>query len=335
MLYRVNEMMDSLAPLPFEDASTLGKKEKDLENLLAANLFDVLFEESRLLPFCQEGHGQAVADIYALDEAGDVTLVELKRGTADDGALAQALRYAQETGRWKYEDLDVRYRAYAARQVNADTLAEAHQEHFGLDAPMLPHEFNRRQHMLIIGNAAHEALREGVAYWRRQGLAVDFLPYRLYQLGNEWLFEFFAKPDDVHINPRDKKGVLFDTNRSWDADSFRQMLTQNRVSAYGDRQDAVHCLQRGDYVFYSHRWCGVVGAAEVVGDKVESDGPDEQYWQVKLLTPPPADWDHPPAISFAEVRRLTGQNYYWARIDKRPYLQLSECSVLLKALGAV
>lgn len=148
-------------------------------------------------------------------------------------------------------------------------------------------------------------------------------------------------------NPASLKGILFDTNRRWDYlpegyGCLQEMLTKQRISAYGDRKEAVSCFQDGDYAFYSHPRSGVVGAAKIRGQNfgrvIHPHYGEEWYWGVELLTPVPADFQRIPAMSFAEVTTLLGRNFFWARIDKRPYLSCEEserlCDVLVKALQA-
>ena len=64
MLYRFtvgNAGAKDLKPLPFLDFGDLGKIEKDLEDLLATHLLDVLFEDATLMPVFQERPMQAEA----------------------------------------------------------------------------------------------------------------------------------------------------------------------------------------------------------------------------------------------------------------------------------
>jgi hypothetical protein len=80
--------------------------------------------------------------------------------------------------------------------------------------------------------------------------------------------------------------VLFDTNRSWDEDSVWQMMERSWVAAYGDVKYVVDGLQPRDIVFYSHRWEGLIAAAEVIGP-ARDEGPDTRYRQVRFLTSVP------------------------------------------------
>jgi hypothetical protein len=247
MLFRLTNDHQLLTPVGFLDFAELDKLEKDLENLIARNLFGTIYEEMRLLPFHQERARQGEADIYALNESGDIVVFELKRGIAGSGALEQLLRYAEHAGRWTYDEVDRKYQEYPSKEFENVDLQTAHKEAFGLETPLPKDTFNTNQHLKVVGNAADGDLVESVDFWQRKGISIDFLPYRLYRIGEELFFEFFAKPYDEHINPFTTKGVLFDTNRSYDDDpehvaSFKAMLDKKRVAAYGSRKDAVRSL---------------------------------------------------------------------------------------------
>lgn len=293
MLYKISKnenSADSLEPLPFLDFADLGKLEKDLEIVIAEHLLDVLFEGAALMPIFQERALQAEADIYALNREGDLVIFELKRGYAGTDAMLQMLRYSQDAGAWGYNRLEEMHRIYSK---SPQPLGEAHRDAFNLERPLLPSEFNRKQQLIIVGNAANDSLINAVDYWKRTGLQVNFLPYRVYNIGGEHYFEFFALPYDKHQNPATTKGVLFDTNRSYDPDSIWDMIEQKRISAYGGVKHVVEYLNPRDIVFYSHKWVGIVAAAEILGP-VKSDGADECYRDVKFLTPVPTrDADTP------------------------------------------
>jgi len=94
MLYKLGSSdakFDKLEPVTFKDFSSFGHLEKDLEELIAKSILDVLFEDASLMPIFQERQYQAEADIYALNEKGELIIFELKRGAAGEGAVHQAL----------------------------------------------------------------------------------------------------------------------------------------------------------------------------------------------------------------------------------------------------
>jgi hypothetical protein len=251
--------------------------------------------------------------------------------------MLQALRYSQSAGLWSYQKLQEKYFKYAKTRnlTQGISLADAHKEAFSLDMPLSPEMFNRRQHLVVVGNAANDDLVNAVDYWERNGLNVDFLPYRLYRINSQLYFEFFALPYDRHQNPASIKGVLFDTNRSYNEESIWGMMEKSRVSAYGDTSYVIDYLRPKDIIFFSHKWVGIVAAAEVIGQR-KSDGDEEWYREVKFLTPiPQKEVGFKKYLSFKEVSEITGKSFFWARTIKVPYLNKIESDVLLKALYLV
>lgn len=329
-LLRIDSAFGNLEPLPFLDFSELGKLEKDLEEILAEHLLGVLFEDGALMPIFQERVMQAEADIYALNHDGDLIIFELKRGFAGADAMLQALRYAQVAGQWTFNKLEEQYKKYFP--TNTASLIEAHKEAFNLERSLLPSEFNRRQRFIIVGNAANDELIDAVDYWKRQGLSADFLPYRVYRIENQHYFEFFALPYDKHQNPSAVKGVLFDTNRSYDESSIWEMMEKSRIAAYGDVKHIVKYINSKDIVFFSHKGMGIVAAAKVLGT-VKDDGADEKYRDVKFLTSiPKRDQGIQKWMPFSQVSQVTGKSFYWARTIKNPYLNREEAEHLLAEL---
>jgi len=315
--------------------------EKLLEELLAKNLFDIFYHQP-LLTFHQESRGEPVADIYALNAQGDIIIFELKAGIADRGALDQLLRYAGNAGLWSYKEIEAKYWAYPGVDNNI-SLIEAHKNFFELeeDSKLKESQFNRQQHLWVIGSAADIMLMQIIDYWKSKGLSIDFFPYRIYHINNKSYLEFFAKPYDYHLNPAERKGVLFDTNGRFDHgdgyECFREMINTSKVSAYGSRKEAVLCLNTNDYVFYSQIGNGIVGAAKVKGRKEKTrthpDHGDEWYWDVEFLTSKPSYLKFIPTLmSFSEVKNFLGKDFWWARIDKRPYLNSEESEALLNML---
>ena len=332
MLYKLSSAdgrFTGIERVAFRDFADVGQLEKDLENLIAQNLLDMLFEEAGLMPVSQEQQGQQVADIYALNEIGELTIFELKRSRAGADAVHQALGYAQAAGQWSYSELQARYQQYSGSEAD---LAEAHREAFGLDRPLQAGELNCRQHLMVVGSAADESLVSAVDYWRRQGISVNFLPYRVYDLAGEQYFEFFALPYDRHRNPADEKGVLFDTNRTYDENSIWYMMENNRVAAFGEAKRFVASVNVGDIVFFSHGREGVVAAATVRPGSIRADGEDILYRDVEFVTPVPQRGHNPTAMPFGTVGEVTGKRFFWARTNKYPYLSKAEAKMLVDEL---
>ena len=332
MLYKLGksaQTFDSIDPLPFSGLPL----EKELEDLLAQNLWDVLFEGSQLMPIFQERSWQPEADIYALNEHADLVIFELKRAHADGGAVHQALRYCEKAGRFNYEKLEEMFRAY--RNGKAVNLQQEHQIGFDLEHPLDRSAFNKKQHLIIVGSAGDKELIRNVDYWKSKGISISFIPYRVYKIAGEYYFEFFSLPYDQHSNPAQAKGVIFDTNLSYDEDGIWYMCEGNRVAAFGGIKGIVHSFSKGDMVFLYHKGHGIVAAGEVRSDVKEDDSYDAMYRDLKWLTPTPKKGEPLKFMPVWQIKQVAGCNFYWAKTMKPPFLNKEESAHLLAELKKV
>lgn len=102
----------------------------------------------------QKGTGEGGRfDILGVDKQGDMVIVELKKGAAKRGVIAQALEYASKIREAEYSYFQNKYMNFTDATLDSDRsvdLAEAHAEHFGLDAALDPEDFNNDQRLIII-----------------------------------------------------------------------------------------------------------------------------------------------------------------------------------------
>lgn len=331
MLYKLRQadgVSASMTPLPFGDM----QREKHLEDLLAKHLPGLLFEDNELMPISQERARQEEADIYALNEKGDLIVFELKRGSAGEDAIYQALRYCETAAHWDFQALQKKLRVYL-RQPEIGLL-DAHRKHFGLQYALNESDFNRLQHLIVVGSAGSDALVRNVNYWRSRGLSVNFIPYRVYDIGGEQYFEFFSPPYDRHANPAEAKGVIFDTNRSFDENSIWYMCENNRVAAFGSVKGIIKSLRKRDRVFLYHAGEGIVAAGEVKGEAKEDPAMDALYCDLNWLTGKPSKGSPYTSVPAWQIKQITQRNFYWATTMKTPYLSIVESQTLLDALKA-
>ncbi len=332
MLYKLKKTGNkfvAMDPLPFSKISL----EKELEDLMAQNLWDVLFESSSLMPIYQEHVLQPEADICALNEQGDVFLFELKRSKAQAGAVHQALRYCEKAGRLRYDDLEKLLRTY--RNNKELDLQTEHKLEFQLENPLDKSKFNTKQHLIIVGSAGDRELVRNVDFWKSKGLSLDFIPYRIYHISGEDYFEFFSRPYDEHSNPAVIKGVIFDTNKSYNSESIWYMCEGSRVAAFGSVKGIVHSLNRKDIVFLYHKGKGIVAAGEVKSDVKEDKQEDARYRDIQWLTPVPKRDQQLKAMSAMDVEKAMGFGFYWAKTMKPPFLTREQAMKLLAELKKV
>lgn len=332
MLYKLEKYHDkfnSIEPLPFAGIPL----EKELEDLLAQNLWDVLFEGSQLMPIFQERAWQPEGDIYALNEQGDLVIFELKRAHADGGAVHQAFRYCEKAGRLGYEKLEEMFRKY--RNDKPVSLQDEHKASFDLDRPLDRSAFNKSQHLIIVGSASDDDLIRNVDFWKSKGISIGFIPYRVYQIAGQSYFEFFSLPYDQHSNPAETKGVIFDTNLSYDEDGIWYMCDGDRVAAFGGIKGIVHSFRKGDIVFLYHKGCGIVAAGEVKSGVKEDTSYDAMFRDLKWLTTKPKKGEALKFMPVWQIRQVAGCNFYWAKTMKPPFLNKEEAANLLAELKKV
>ncbi|MDO9581178.1 MAG: hypothetical protein Q7J06_11560 [Bacteroidales bacterium] len=334
MIYKLkldNDKLKGLDPVPFYDFGQLKKLEKDLENLIAENLLNKLFEDNALMPIYQEKPYDSLADIYALTEKVDLVVFELKRGLVGDDAMIQILRYAQAAGQWDYDKLNSLFK----KENSSFELADAHKEAFELTRSLTPIEFNRNQHLYVVGSGANETLARSLNYWHTKGLSVEFIPYRIYKIHDQLYFEFFSKPHDIHRNPNDIKGLILDTNRTYNEDCVWEMLDKNRAAAYGDQKYFADYFSKNDFVFLSHKHYGIIAGGQVISTS-KADGPHERYVDVKWITKKPTiETGINNYMLFSKVTEILEHGFYWARTVKTPYLTKEESDLLMEKLKEI
>ena len=334
MLYKLaktGSRFDAIDPQPFEGLEL----EKDLEDLLAKHLWDVLFSGSPLMPIDQERPWQPDGDIYALDEQGAVVIFELKRANVDVGAVHQSLRYCEKASRFTYEDLQKKLRRYEEKQdLN---LQFEHQSFFQLERPLDQSAFNRNQHLIIVGSAGDSELIRNVDYWKRKGLSISFIPYRVYHIAGESYFEFFSLPYDEHTNPGDAKGIMVDTNKTWDEEGIWYMCERERVAVFGEIKDAVKTFKKSDIAFIYHKGCGIVAAGKVIGKVIDDPNHPHgaMYCKLQWLTPIPKRNEEFKCMPAWQIKQVLGRDFWWAKTLKTPYLDKEQSNQLLEELKKV
>lgn len=330
MLYKYEN--NTLEKLGYYSYSYFKGKEKDLENLLAENLNDLYMEDAQLMPIFQERQRQEEPDLLAVDKNGNLVVFELKRGEVKGDTTIQVMRYTQNYGQKSYFELNKIYKKY---NLTGLELKNAHKEAFGLDKALDESEFNKKQKMVIVGNSLDISLINAVEYWKNKKLDIDFLPYRFYKINKEIYFEFFAKPYDYHLNVLDKKGIIFDTCRSYYENAVWDMFKDKKISAYNSASKFIKSFNKGDYVFYYHKGWGVIGAGIIKSSQpkeILSNEEIELYHSVELLTPVITNENEIKYISASEICELLGKNFYWASTTKKPYLTEKESKKLVDEL---
>ena len=277
----------SLKPVPGTTLARHGWNEKELEELVAQHI-DHIVRESQLLVIHQERRYQEEPDIMALDQDGRLHIFELKRWGSDAENLLQVLRYGQRFGQHDYQALNYMFQRYASRGGEADSgtdLADAHRAYFELEASLGRERFNHEQVFVVMVNGLDRATREALAYWSAKGLPIQPLVYRVYSTtGGDLLFEiepYGTEPDTTDADDNVTGLAVVNTNATYMADAWREMLEGAKASAYYDRKAAVNGIAVGDPVALFHRGVGVIALGRATSTfrrgRVGQDDDQEHY----------------------------------------------------------
>lgn len=285
-------------------------KEKDIEVFFAAHLNEIILEDQLML-IGQERAMQEEADLLALDRSGRLYIFELKRWQSKAENLLQVLRYGQIFGRYKYEALQ----SLAKRHQKLDgDLREKHKLHFELDDALTESAFNHDQVFVIITNGIDHDTLEAIQYWKNKGIKIDSLTYRFYKTDTEPLIWFDVyNPDQDVIFEENPEIFCINTNVTYMADAWSDMLRQGRVSAYYDRKYAVSRIPKGSTIYLYHTGNGIIakGKTTNVYQKGPCDGnPDEEFYvpvKFEWKLDNPQKWKD--AVKAWEINNKLGAGY--------------------------
>jgi len=182
-VYRVGE--NTLSQIPPSELST----EAQLEEHLVKSQGAVIGGVELLYIGRQESPTEGgIFDILALDRAGNLVIVELKRGRTPRDIVAQALEYASGLRNDDYEDLSNRYRRFLREHhqeaVAADepaTLQEAHAAFFDREAdPVSTEAFNTEQRLVLIATDFREVALNMADFLRDHEVDVVCVEYQAF-----------------------------------------------------------------------------------------------------------------------------------------------------------
>lgn len=131
-----------------------------------------------------------------------------------------------------------------------------------------------------------------------------------------------------------RKGIMFDTNKTFSDTNELEMLTQNKIAAYGDAKRYINSFHEGDYALFYSRGRGVVAVGRVKEDSSLSNGSEELYHNVDMLVPKQYDFINRPlcALSASEIGELLNHKFYYASTMKVPFLDEIEVQRVCDAL---
>ena len=235
LIYYLNDNRKTeLKKLKRTTLAALNWKEKDLENLIAKNIENIISQENLMTVF-QERKGQEEPDILALDKKGKMYIFELKRWQSDTGNLLQVLRYGQIFGQHNYEALNDLYKQHI-NNPNANLLDE-HKKYFDLRAEeeLNEKDINVIQHFIIITDGTDAETLQAIRYWKSTGLLIDSVPYRVFVSNSgEKLIEFNVFNPENDTIEQEEGCYILNTNFRKSAVDDADMVNNGKAAAYYD-----------------------------------------------------------------------------------------------------
>ena len=168
--------------------------EQELESLLHKNP-ELLLNEQVFIFSRQPSLDPGLPDLVALDQFGNVTVFELKRGLSGSGSaseesiLSQPQQYARALAPFDYNDLNELYQEYRQQvrtgewkvdssAVPADSLDDAFKSIFG--QPLKPEWFNQQQRLVVLAEEITDQTAQNARYLQDQGLNLQCQEVRRY-----------------------------------------------------------------------------------------------------------------------------------------------------------
>ena len=195
--------------------------EWQLESWLHANP-EVILNEPLLIFGRQYSLSTGLPDLLALDQWGNVVVVDLKKGQSGSGSaseetiLSQPQNYASDLSNYEYADLEDIYREYKPNvrdewevgesAVIEDTLKEAHETALG--GGVNESQFNSNQRMVILAEEITSRTENNARYLLEQGLAVQCVAVKRFETDDEREFLVASTVVDYplsRVQPEDSK----------------------------------------------------------------------------------------------------------------------------------
>lgn len=211
------------------------------------------------------------ADILAIDAAGELYVIELKKDRTPRDAIAQLLDYGSWASTLTHDDLLTTYAAHNPGLAFEKEFAER----FG--AGSIPDSLNSLHHLLLVASELDAASERILGYCINFGVPINAVFFRYFQDGDR---EYLAR--SWLVDPNQAEARIKDTGKEpWTGDyyvSFGEDETRNWddalkwgfISAGGGLwySRTLKLLGPGDRVLVHIPTRGFVGIGEVTGERV-------------------------------------------------------------------
>ena len=150
-------------------------------------------------------------------------------------------------------------------------------------------------------------------------------------MGKQWCPK---RNSNAAVKKMKKKGIIFDTNKTYSVDATFDMLTSGKISAVGAAARFLNSFDVEDYAFYYVKGRGVVAAGEIISELSQTRETGESYKMVRMIVPEklPVEEVQLREIPASRLKEIMGHGFYFASTTKRPYLTEEESLKLIAEL---
>lgn len=217
-------------------------------------------------------HGKRI-DLLAMDEEGNLIVVELKRDRSPRDIVAQALDYASWVCRLTTNEVHK-----LALEKMDRPLTDIYREKFDQS---LPETLNAAHQMIVVASEVDEATRRIIEYLSEEhGVGINASFFNVFESdGHEWLTTAHLL-DQEEVKDRSVKktrppwsGFYYITAGAEEHRPWEDMRQHGFVSASGGRRytDKLDRLSVGDSVFFYQKKTGYLGFGRVTSTKMPAD----------------------------------------------------------------
>ena len=271
MLFEMDNETKGFKPVTgMNIVNSIGESEKDLENYLKDIIGDILFPEYMI--FGNQRSFQSEADLFAVNNSGDLVVFELKvDGLYDRGKVYQALSYAQRFSYWRYTEMNNHFKKCFPE---GKELIEVFQEHYGYGIDLT--EFNKKQKTIIISHSSSEDTGTIAKYWRKAGVDIEEYFYRFYEVAGKRYFEL---SNELFVQ-QGYYNCWINTCRRYIPKAYLDMVKHHKAAVYEERRGIIGEWMKKAMIFLYHNGCGIIGAgkgtATITDTHNEELGTDER-----------------------------------------------------------
>ena len=126
------------------------------------------------------------------------------------------------------------------------------------------------------------------------------------------------------------KGIIFDTNKSYEINGEKEMFANNQIIAWGPSSKYIDSFNVNDCVLYYSKGKGIIAIGKIISTPKGNE--NKKFCNVEMIIPAQDCDDAEHCISASELKKELGKNFYFASTRKAPFISEDEVEKLVELL---